>query len=388
MASEVNSVAVPSRRRRVVVWVLIAAATLLAFASALTVWVHRQALDTNAVTKASTQMLENDQVRGALSTYLVDQVYNNVNVSQTLSARLPKQLQPLAAPLAGGLRQLSVQAADQMLQRPRVQQLFAKAVHDAHAAFIRIINGNAKSLASTGGIVYLDLKPLLAQLADQIGIGKRLVAKLPPSAGRIEVMKQSQLDAIQTGAKVIKALTIFLAIVVFGLYALAVYLARGFRRPTLRNVGVAFVIVGVVLLVVRRVAGNMLVDSLSSGNIQQPARNVWLIASSLLSDLAWAFVGYGLLVAFAAVLAGPTRPALWVRRHLAPTFRDHVGLVYTAVGILYLLLVLWAPTRLQTTWYWVIVFAALICVGVEIFRRQTIKEFPIETRQTPTAAPA
>jgi hypothetical protein len=50
--------------------------------------------------------------------------------------------------------------------------------------------------------------------------------------------------------------------------------------------------------------------------------------------------------------------------------------------------VLWAPTRLQTTWYWVIVFAALICVGVEIFRRQTIKEFPIETRQTPTAAPA
>ena len=72
-------------------WVLIAAATLLAFASALTVWVHRQALDTNAVTKASTQMLQNDQVRGALSTYLVDQLYNNVNVSQTLSAKPPTQ---------------------------------------------------------------------------------------------------------------------------------------------------------------------------------------------------------------------------------------------------------------------------------------------------------
>ena len=41
----------PSRRRRIVVWVLIAAATVLAFASALTVWVKRQALDTSAVTK-------------------------------------------------------------------------------------------------------------------------------------------------------------------------------------------------------------------------------------------------------------------------------------------------------------------------------------------------
>ena len=257
------------------VWVLIAAATLLAFASALTVWVKRQALDTNAFTKASTQMLENDQVRGALSTYLVDQLYNNVNVPQALSAKLPAQVQPLAAPLAGGLRQLSVQAANQLLQRPRVVQLFANAVHAAHAAFLRIINGNAKNLASSGGIVYLDLKPLLTQLADQIGVGTRLVARLPPSAGRIEIMKQSQLDAIQTGAKVIKGLTIFLAILVFGLYALAVYLARGFRRPTLRNVGVAFVVVGVVLLVVRRVAGNMVVDSLSSGDIQQPARNVW-----------------------------------------------------------------------------------------------------------------
>jgi hypothetical protein len=115
-------------------------------------------------------MLQNDQVRGALSTYLVDQLYNNVNVSQALSAKLPKQLQPLAAPLAGGLRQLSVQAANELLQRPRVQQLFADAVRTAHTAFLRIINGNAKSLASSGGIVYLDLKPLLTQLANQVGV--------------------------------------------------------------------------------------------------------------------------------------------------------------------------------------------------------------------------
>jgi hypothetical protein len=67
--------------------VLIVAATVIAFASTLTVWVQRQALNTDAVTNARTQMLENDQVRAALSTYLVDQLYNNVNVSQALSAR-------------------------------------------------------------------------------------------------------------------------------------------------------------------------------------------------------------------------------------------------------------------------------------------------------------
>ena len=80
----------------------------------------------------------------------------------------------------------------------------------------------------------------------------------------------------------------------------------------------------------------------------------------------------------AAILAGPTRPATWIRRHLAPAFREHVWLVYVVVAVLYLLVLLWAPTRAQTNWIPALVFAALIVFGVEVFRRQTIAEFPGE----------
>jgi hypothetical protein len=384
-----DAVPAPSRGRRITVWLLIAAATLIGLASALTVWVQRQALDTNAVTNASSQMLENDQVRGALSVYLVDQLYNNVNVSQSLSERLPKDLQPLAVPLAGGLRQLATQAANTLLARPRVQDLFAKAVSTAHAAFIRVIDGKAQRVSADGGVVYLDLRPVLGQLADQIGVAKKLEAKLPPNAGKIELMKENQLDAIKTGASVIKALSVFLVIAVFGLYAIAVFLARGYRRPTLRNVGVCIAVVGVLLLLVRRVAGNMIIDTLATGGgTHQPARNIWLIATSLLSDIAWAAIGYGLVLVIAAILAGPTRPAVWIRRQLATPFREHVALVYTVVGVLYLLLLLWAPTRAQTQWIPVLVFAALLVLGVEVFRRQTIAEFPAERGDTGPAVPA
>ena len=367
-----------SRGRKIVVWVLVALATIIAFASSLTIWVKRQALDTNAVTNASTRILQDDAVRGALSVYLVDQLYNNVNVSQELQQKLPKNLQPLAAPAAGALRQLSVQAANTLLARPRVQQLFAKAVRDAHAAFIRIVDGKAPRIQAEGDNVYLNLRPLLGQLGDQIGLVKKLEAKLPPDAGRIRIMKKSQLDAIQTGASVLKSLTVFLGIAVFVLYAIAIYLAKGFRRSTLRNVGVCLAVVGVLLLVIRRVAGNMIIDSLSQPGNQKPVRDVWLIGTSLLSDIAWALIGYGILVIVAAILAGPIRPAVWVRKTLAPLFREHVGLVYTVVGVLYLLLLLWAPTRLQTEWIPAIIFAALIVFGVEVFRRQTISEFPGE----------
>jgi hypothetical protein len=274
-----------------------------------------------------------------------------------------------------------------------VQALFAKAVHDAHATFLRIVNGHAKHLTSSGDVVYLDLRPVIAQLADQYGVLKKVQGKvqgkLPPNIGRIAIMKQNQLDAIQTAASTIKSLTVFLVIAVFGLYAIAIFLARGFRRATLRNVGVAFALVGVLLLVVQRVAGNMVIDTLATGGGNHTAgRHIWVILTSLLTDLAWAAIGYGLVVIAGAILAGPTRPAVWVRRTLAPSFREHVGLVYTVVAVLYLLVLLWAPTRAQTEWIPALVLFLALIFGVEVFRRETIKEFPGDTGGGPTPAPA
>jgi hypothetical protein len=365
------------RWRRITVWTLVVVATILGLASSLTVWAKRQALDTNAVTNLATNIVQDDAVRAKLSVYLVDQLYDNENVTQKLSEKLPKQLQPLAAPLAGALQQLAVQSANTLLERPRVQKLFVAAVHQAHAAFMRVVNGKANALSSTNGIVYLDLKPVLEKLAQQYGVLNKLKGKLPPNAGRIQLMKQSQLDAIQTGASVINSLSVFMAIAVFGLYAIAIFLARGFRRATLRNVGVAMVIVGILLLLVRRIAGNMIIDTLATGGGNHTAGNqIWLIATSLLSDLAWATIGYGLVVIVGALLAGPSRWAVWVRRTLAPAFREHVWLVYTVVAVLYLLLLLWAPTRAQTQWVPALILAGLFVLGVEVFRRQTVREFP------------
>jgi len=378
-----------SKKRRTAVWVIVVLATILGLAASLTVWVKRQALDTAAVTNLSTRIIQDDAVRSKLSVYLVDQVYNNTNVPQALSQRLPKNLQPLAAPLAGALRQLSVQAADTLLERPRVQAAFATAVKQAHAAFLRIVDDKATNVSTEGGVVYLNLRPLVLELADQLGIGDRARARLPATVGRVRLLKENQLDAIQTGASVINSLSVYLAIAVFGLYAIAVFLAKGFRRATLRNIGVALVLVGLLLLVVRRVAGNMIIHTVATGGgDHQAGHDIWWISTSLLSDIAYASIGYGLVVTVGAILAGPMRWATWVRRQLAPAFRDHVVLVYTVVAVLYLLVVLWAPTRAQTEWIPAIILAALLVVGVEALRRQTIAEFPPSGGAPERPAPA
>ena len=139
----------------------------------------------------------------------------------------------------------------------------------------------------------------------------------------------------------------------------------------------AMAIVGVLLLVVRRLAGNWIVDTLTNTeSVRAPAAHAWLISTDLLAGLAWTAIAYGVVLLVAAWLAGPSRPATWVRRELAPSFRDRAGAIYAVVGTLYLLLVLWGPTPAFRNPLWILIFAGLIGVGTEAFRRVTLREFP------------
>ncbi len=245
-----NSAAPLPRWRRITVWVLIILAGLIGLVSALTVWAKRQALDTDKWVATSSQLLENDEIRGALSLYLVDQLYTNVDVAAELQARLPPEVKPLAAPIAGGLRELSVRAADNLLSRPGVQTLWEEANRRAHEAFIRIVDDEGQFLQTGEGEVVLDLSPIVQQLADRVGLTEQQVEeRLGPDAGRIVIMKADQLGTVQTAVELIRKLSVWLAIAVFVLFALAVYLAKGRRRETLRAVGITFVVVGALLLV-------------------------------------------------------------------------------------------------------------------------------------------
>ena len=222
----------------------------------------------------------------------------------------------------------------------------------------------------------LDLQPLVQQLADRIGLTEAQVEeRLGPDAGRIVIMESDQLGTVQTAVELIRKLSIFLAIAILVLFALAVYLAEGRRRETLRAVGITFVIVGGLLLVIRNLAGDWIVDTLASGeSVRDAASNAWFIGTDLLAGVAWTAIAYGAIVILAAWLAGPSRPAVSLRQRLAPSLRDRPGLVYAIVGGLYLLVVAWGPTPAFRQPWSILVFAALTGLGVEAFRRLTVAE--------------
>ena len=73
-----------SRGRRRLVRALIVLGSLLAFLSVFAIWTERQALDTGEWTNTSGRLIQNAKIREAVSNYLVDQLYENVDVRGSL----------------------------------------------------------------------------------------------------------------------------------------------------------------------------------------------------------------------------------------------------------------------------------------------------------------
>jgi hypothetical protein len=190
-------------------------------------------------------------------------------------------------------------------------------------------------------------------------------------------MRADQLKTAQDVAKGIRNLSIVFTIVSLALFALAIWLARGRRRLTLRTTGWCFVGVGVFTLLIRRIGGDWVVDGLVRAESVKPAASdSWDIGTGLLRAIAIALVIYGLVIVAAAWLAGPTRSGQAVRRALAPSLRDHPVRVYATVGIVYLLVLLWGPTPALRHIVPILLIAVVLVLGVELLRRQASGEFP------------
>jgi hypothetical protein len=368
--------------RRWLPWLLIVIAATIGLVSALNIWVKRQALSTDNWTNASSELLENSEIRGAISVYLVDQLYQKVDVGQALQQRLPPATKPLAPTLAAALEPALVRRAETFLGRPRVRQLWENANRRAHQAFMALLNGKHGLLQSTNGNVVLNLRPLLERFVEQTGIGGRVLERLPPDAGQIVVMKGNQLEVARSTVKVIRVASFFLSFLVLALFAVAVYVARGRRRRVLMGIGASMLVVGLLVLVARRFAGNYLVDALTNNpDAKDSVSAAWAIGTQLLRNVGINVVLYGSLVVFAAWVAGPSRPAVALRRVSAPTMRDHPIVVYGFVSVVLLVVLLAGPTDADRIVPLLVLFG-LAFVGTEVLRRQTRREFPADAALT------
>ncbi len=367
----------PETRHRIKVRILVVLASILAFLAIFTSWIDRQALDTNRWVDTSGKLLEDKVISDAVAGYAVDQLYANVDVSAVIKQRLPKGAQQFSAPVAAGVRQFATQAAEQAIQSPRVQQAWKDANRVAHTQLVSILKGNNEVVTSQNGKVVLNLRPLVLQLADRIGLKKQLNQKLPPDVGQLQVADSKDLDTARTVTKLIEGLAWFFTFGSVALFGLAVYLAKGRRWMVLLAYGLGLIASGLAAIAVRGALKGLFVDSLANTEAaNEPAKHAWDIGTSLLHSIAITVVIYGVLFMLAAFLASPSGYAVGVRRALAPTLRDRREVVWSIFGAGALFgLILWPPDGIRQLVLTVLLIA-LAGVGIEALRRKTLVEFP------------
>lgn len=357
---------------------LVFVASFLVLIACFATWAERQALTTDDWVNTSGRLLENQAIREALANYAVDQLYENVDVSTELKTALPPDFKQLSGPASSGLRALAVNGAGRVLATSRFQGLWENANRSAHETLLAIIDDKGEVVSTSGGEVDLKLRPLIIQVADQLGLGKTAADKLPVNSGNLRILRSDQLGLAQTIAKAIRGLALVSSLLALALFALAIYLSRGYRWVTVLAVGIGLILVGIVVLILREVIGGVVVRELATETAKPAADAAWSISTSLLASIARNVITFGVFFIVAAWLASPHPSAVETRRALAPVLREYPAAIAAVLGTVALI---WLISGADSTRSLLTRLALIALAGAGLYelRRWTMREFPHES---------
>ena len=365
----------PSRVRVIGARALTVVAILLALVGMLAFYLEHTVLDEDGFETISREMIENDEIRTQVAATTVDRLFANVDLEAAIAERLPPAQQGLAPVLAGLARSGADRAAQAALERPRVQTLWVETTTGTQRQLVRLLDDETKFIQVEGGTVVLDLRPLMLEVGQEVVVIGRLAQRLPESSGRIAIIEESQLETAQTLTKILRAVADWMWLLALAVAALAIWLARGRRRLELRALAIGLVLVGLVLLAVRRFAGDYLVDELAKDDAVKPAaHDAWSILTQTLADRAWVWIVLGIVTLVGVWFVGEGRRAEQARRAAAPVLESRPT-TYTIAVVALLVIALFAPP-IARGWLTAVILIGLVVAGIEVVRAVVDRETP------------
>jgi hypothetical protein len=351
--------------------VLVVLASILVVFSIMSTWIRAQIIDTDGWTQTSVRLLQNDKVRETVAGDLSERLLSVVNVRDFATEKLPKELAPLAPVLATAAAQVVPQAIDRALSFPAVQELWGRANRVTHEQVIQILNGGGKTISTAGGVVSINLEAIVNQLGQRLGVGNEVGAKLPANRRRLELLRSNELKLAQNGVKALRGLSFVLPLLVVLMYIGALWLAAGWRRRILIEIGVGVIAGALVALLLRRWIDSYVVENLVQNEGVRPAvREVLTIATSGWRSRALWLLITGVILIFAGVLAGPMRWARWLRDRIADPLEHHPAWFAGGVVAIVLLIATLGPERTPGQALPLLIELVLAVVGVLALRRQ------------------
>lgn len=370
------AVRVESRVRTIGLRLLVALGGILLLLTTLSVWVDRVALETDVFADTSTELVEDEAIRRAVATRVIDELYDAVDVEEELEGPLPEDAETLAGPTAAALRQLGPGIVERALEQPRLQRLWREAVTRSHATLVDVLEERSGTISTEEGVVTLDLGDIILEASDRLGVRDTVERRIEPDTGRIEIFRSDDLDTAQDSFRLLNTLAWVLPILTLAIFVLALWLAGSRRRITVRDLGIAVFLSGVFGLLAVNAGGWYLVGELTADQEAHAAGdNAWDILTELLRGSFRLQLVIGLLFLLAAWIAGPGARAVSVRRALAPGLKRR-RYAYGALAVVAVVVLASGEVDDFARLLAELVVIALVAVWIEWMRRQTTVEFP------------
>ena len=252
--------------RRAAVYILIAAGILFAVLGTAAVYIRDSVIDSDEAAERAVDALSRPEVRSVISSTVVDQLV--IAAPDTLAAR------PLLEQVVSGA-----------LSAPGFRSVYETAIRDLHRT---VFLGETDTLTVKLSDMVLVVKTQATALSPQLG------EQIPDNLTDTLIDLQSNptlLNAVQIGED-IRLLAFVLPLAAFIAFVGAVFLAAD-RRRGLVQVGFALIAVGIIVLIVERLAGMLFIRGFQTDTIRDVAQVFWNAFAGQLTLWSLVIAGVG-----------------------------------------------------------------------------------------------
>ncbi|MFF8380472.1 hypothetical protein ACF07V_30560 [Streptomyces sp. NPDC015661] len=366
-ALEAEKAAAPPRHHRVRSFfaaLLIVIGCVLVPLGIVATWTSDLVGDTDRYVQTVKPLASDPDIQAAVATRVTNAVMEHIDLASLLEGVAPDQ-RPLAAKALGklgGSLESAVgsfvhERAQDVVASPAFETIWTDANRAIHTSLDRALTGNDEGAVKIEtDTVTIDLAPVIDRVKERlVASGMDVAAKIPEIHTNFTVVKSEDIGKVKTGFALLQAMGVWLPVIAILLVVGGVLLAVHRRRTLVAAaLGVAFaaIVLGVALTVFRTVYLNALPANVSPG----AASSVYDTLIRFLRTSVRSYAVLGILIALAAWLSGPSRPAVLVRGlwHSGITATrataDHAGMRLGPVGPF---------VRRYRTWItWILVAAA------------------------------
>ncbi|MFB7515488.1 hypothetical protein [Streptomyces sp. NPDC056144] len=277
--------------------------------------------DTDRYVQTVTPLASDPDIQAAVATRVTNAVMEHIDLNALLEDVAPDQrplagkaLDKLGDSLEGAVKSFVHDRTQDVVASDAFETIWVDANRAIHTSLDRALTGSDDGAVQINqDTVTIDLAPVIDRVKQRlVDSGMTIAAKIPEVHTEFTVLEADDIGKAKTGFSLLQGLGTWLPVIAVLLVAGGVLLSAHRRRSLIAGtlgIAVAALVLGVALTVFRTVYLN----ALPAGVSPAAAGAVYDTLIRYLRTSVRVFVTLGVLIALAAWLSGPSRPATVVR---------------------------------------------------------------------------